>query len=286
MKSFYLILIIINVVLSQDLSNYFEDVERGNVDKVKSEISDLLINFPENDGVLFLSALLKDRAEEAVIIYKSIVQNYPNSSYADDSLIKIGEYLYARGLYTQASTELRKIPVKHSKSEHLQRCIDLQINSLLAIGEIDSAKFYINKYSNNFTSLDFNYDFSFETPLISRPLSSNFISKLAEREKTPFLSPSKNNINKTKSNQSPNEIFKPYVVQVGAFGSKQNAIKQSQLINENGFNAEVWPISVNNKDLFAVQIARFATFEEANLIAEKLKDKMKLSFLIINRPLK
>ena len=286
MKSFYLILIIINVVLSQDLSNYFEDVERGNVDKVKSEISDLLINFPENDGVLFLSALLKDRAEEAVITYKSIIQNYPNSSYADDSLIKIGEYLYARGLYTQASDELRKIPSKYSKSEHLQRSIDLQINSLLAIGEIDSAKFYINKYSNQFTSLDFSYDFSFETPLISRPLSSNFISKLAEREKSPLFSPTGNNINKTKSNQSSNKILKPYVVQVGAFGSKQNAIKQSQLINENGFNAEVWPITVNSKDLFAVQIARFTTFEEANLIGEKLKDKMKLSFLIINRPLK
>ena len=76
------------------------------------------------------------------------------------------------------------------------------------------------------------------------------------------------------------------MVQVGAFESKQNAIKQSQLLIDNGFSAEVWPISVNNRDLFAVQIIRFSTIEEANLLGEKLKKKMNLSFLIINRPLK
>ena len=51
------------------------------------------------------------------------------------------------------------------------------------------------------------------------------------------------------------------MVQVGAFESKQNAIKQSQLLIDNGFTAEVWPISVNNRDLFAVQIIRFSTIE-------------------------
>jgi len=285
MKTFFLVFLF-NFIFSQDLTKYFEDVERGNINKVKSEISNLLINYPENDGVIFLSALLKNRAEEAVITYKSIIQNYPNSTYADDSLIKIGEYLYARGLYTQASHELRKIPEKYSKSEHLQRSIDLQINSLLAIGEIDSAKFYINKYSINFTSLDFNYDFSFDTPLISRPLSSNFISKLSEKEKKTILTPTKTNLKKEKSNETINKKLLPYVVQVGAFESKQNAIKQSQLLIDNGFSAEVWPISVNNRDLFAVQIIRFSTIEEANLLGEKLKKKMNLSFLIINRPLK
>ena len=285
MKTFFLVFLF-NFIFSQDLTKYFEDVERGNINKVKSEISNLLINYPENDGVIFLSALLKNRAEEAVITYKSIIQNYPNSTYADDSLIKIGEYLYARGLYTQASHELRKIPEKYSKSEHLQRSIDLQINSLLAIGEIDSAKFYINKYSINFTSLDFNYDFSFDTPLISRPLSSNFISKLSEKEKKTILTPTKRNPKKEKSNETINKKLLPYVVQVGAFESKQNAIKQSQLLIDNGFSAEVWPISVNNRDLFAVQIIRFSTIEEANLLGEKLKKKMNLSFLIINRPLK
>ena len=70
MKTFFLIFLF-NSIFSQDLTKYFEDVERGNINKVKSEISNLLINYPENDGVIFLSALLKNRAEEAVITYKS-----------------------------------------------------------------------------------------------------------------------------------------------------------------------------------------------------------------------
>ena len=56
------------------------------------------------------------------------------------------------------------------------------------------------------------------------------------------------------------------MVQVGAFESKQNAIKQSQLLIDNGFTAEVWPISVNNRDLFAVQIIRFSTSYDVKLV--------------------
>ena len=199
--------------------------------------------------------------------------------------MKIGEYLYARGLYTQSSFELRKIPLKYPKSEHIQRSIDLQINSLLAIGENDSAKYYIQKYSNKYTSLDFNYDFSFETPLITRPLSSNFTSILSESNNKAIV-PVKEILKKPKKqNNFKKNTLKPFVIQLGAFGSRQNAFKQAQLINSSGFNAEVWPITVNNKELFAVQITRFSTKEDAVSVGEKIKKKMNLSYLIVNRPL-
>jgi len=285
MFKFIFFIFSIALVSTQDLSNYFKDIEIGNIDNVKSEISDLLIEYPSNDGVLYLSALLKDRAEEAVISYRALIQNYPKSSYADDALVKIGEYLYARGLYTQASFELRKIPLKHPKSEHIQRSIDLQINSLLAIGENDSAKYYIQKYSNKYTSLDFNYDFSFETPLIARPLSSNFTSKLSEKNNKTLI-PIQKIIKQTKKQENiKKNTLKPFVIQLGAFASRQNAFKQSQLINSNGFNSEVWPITVNSKELFAVQITRFETKEDAIYIGEKIKNKINISYLIVNRPL-
>ena len=35
--------------------------------------------------------------------YKYIVKNFPKSIYAPEAAMKIGEYFYARGLYTQCA---------------------------------------------------------------------------------------------------------------------------------------------------------------------------------------
>ena len=148
--------LLLSTVWSQDFSDLFREVESGNLDAVRARIPQLMDQYPRNDAVVFLAALVKERAEEAVIAYKSLIQNYPDSPYADDAITKVGEYLYARGLYTQSSRELGKLPRFYPNSEHLQRVIDLQINSLLAIGETDSAKYYIQSYGARFPSLDFN----------------------------------------------------------------------------------------------------------------------------------
>ena len=63
--------------------------------------------------------------------------------------MKIGEYFYAKGLYTQCASLLKNIPVKYPRYSQMQRLTDLMINSFNAIGEADSAKYYaliIKKY--------------------------------------------------------------------------------------------------------------------------------------------
>ena len=56
--------------------------------------------------------------------------------------MKIGEYFYARGLYTQSANLLKNIPLKYPRFPDMQRLTDLMINSFNAIGESDSAKYY------------------------------------------------------------------------------------------------------------------------------------------------
>ncbi|MFQ6674263.1 MAG: tol-pal system YbgF family protein, partial [Fidelibacterota bacterium] len=87
------------LLISQDLSPYFELVEQGDVDKAREEIARLTEQFPDNAGVMYLDALTTERAEDAVIAYRKLIQYHPASPYADDAAMKVGEYLYARGLY-------------------------------------------------------------------------------------------------------------------------------------------------------------------------------------------
>ena len=45
--------------------------------------------------------------KSAIKQYKYILENFPESKYAPESAMKIGEYFYASGLYTQSANLLK-----------------------------------------------------------------------------------------------------------------------------------------------------------------------------------
>jgi len=83
----FLILIILvspHFLYSQevDIVQYLKQIERGRVDEVKSELTDLKIEYPESPSIMFLDGVLTENGQTAVVIYQKIVDAYPNSKYA------------------------------------------------------------------------------------------------------------------------------------------------------------------------------------------------------------
>ena len=140
-KIVYLIFLL-SISLGQNIDLYFSLIEQGKIDGVKENLPELISKYPKNPGVLYLKALLTQDGKSAIKQYKKLLKQYPNSKYAPDAAMKIGEYLYARGLYTQAATLLKNIPIKYSRFIGIQRATNLMINSFNAIGEADSARYY------------------------------------------------------------------------------------------------------------------------------------------------
>ena len=68
--------------------------------------------------------------------------------------MKIGEYFYTLGLYSQASVQLRFVPMNYPESEHIQRSVDLLVKSYNATGEMDSARFYLSLFKTKYSFLD------------------------------------------------------------------------------------------------------------------------------------
>ena len=284
-------------IAAQDLTALFRSVEAGDLERVRGELPRLWEQYPNSAGVAYLDAVTQERAEEAVIAYKKLIQNFPDSPYVDDAMIKVGEYLFARGLYTQASRELAKLPKIFPKSAHVQRAVDLQINSLLAIGENDSAKIYIRRYSRQFPSLDFNYNLDGKGPLSVRPLESAAASSLTEGMKQPSVAavasaprPKPPSVAKTRTapgrqvkSATEQSVPRPFIIQVGAYGSVQNAMRQKMLLEQQGYTVDLWPITVSGKKLQAVQVVRFETRGEAEKIGRKLKSDFGYKFIVLER---
>jgi outer membrane protein assembly factor BamD (BamD/ComL family) len=70
-------------------------------------------------SVMFLDAVLKENGQEAVAIYQDIVDNHPESKYADAALYRIFSYYYALGLYETAQEKLKQLKESYPTSPYI-----------------------------------------------------------------------------------------------------------------------------------------------------------------------
>ena len=173
-----------------------------------------------------MKAVLTDDGESALEQYKYILKNFPKTKYAPDAAMKIGEYFYARGLYTQCASLLKNIPVKYPRYPQMQRLTDLMVNSFNAIGEADSAKYYALIIKSMFPAIETNLE-----------LKDSKLSQVFSLKKT--------------------EDLGPYVVQVGAFSSKENAKKVKLQVGQLGHDVSINKVDSNGKTFYAVRVNRY-----------------------------
>ena len=253
----YLILLL-SISLGQNIDLYFSLIEQGKIDGVKENLPELISKYPKNPGVLYLKALLTQDGKSAIKQYKKLLKQYPNSKYAPDAAMKIGEYLYARGLYTQAATLLKNIPIKYPRFIGIQRATNLMINSFNAIGEADSARYYALIIKSMFPKMD--TDIS-SLKKQNKPLAQVF------------------DFNKKKLDLG------PYVIQIGAFGSRENARRLKLQVTQLGHDVSINNVESNGKILYAVRVNRFKSKKQAENIGRDIKSKIGVEYRILYRPI-
>ena len=244
----------LSILSSQNVDLYFSLIDDGQLDGVKENLPELLSKYPKDSGVLFLKALLTDDGESALEQYKFILKTFPKSIYAPEAAMKIGEYFYARGLYTQCASLLKNIPVRYPRYTQMQRLTDLMINSFNAIGEADSAKYYSLIIQSMFPAIETNI---------------------------------KNNDNKLSqvfSFRKKTENLGPYVVQIGAFSSKENARRLKLQVSQLGHDVSINKVDSNGKTLYAVRINRYKLKRKAEEVGKDIKSKLGVNYRVLYRP--
>ena len=255
MNKFILIIFIFSTLSSQNIDLYFSLIEQGELDGVKENLPELLSKYPNDSGILFLKALLTDDGESALKQYKYILKNFPNSIHAPEAAMKIGEYFYARGLYTQCASLLKNLPVKYPRYPQMQRLTDLMINSFNAIGEADSAKYYALIIKSMFPALETNIENN----------DNKFSQVFSFKKKT--------------------ESLGPYVVQIGAFSSMDNAKRLKLQVNQLGHDVSINKVDSNEKTFFAVRVNRYKSKRKAEEVGKDIKSKLGVSYRVLYRPL-
>jgi tetratricopeptide (TPR) repeat protein len=262
---------------SQNIDLYLTLLEKGRMDEVKENLPELLNRYPNEAGVYLLQAMVNENGDDSLIQFRNIIEKFPESEFASLAAMKIGEYLFSRGLYSQAGVQFKIVLFKYPQGDNHQRAMDLMVNSYFATGEEDSAKVALRTMKQLYPSLNYtNYNIE---GLNNNPREARLI-KLDPNEISSRIKSAK----AKREVMLPQKKPKPWVVQVGAFGKYENANRLKKQLQGHGFATEVHMVDSNGKRLHAVRIVRYETKESAEVIGQKIKKNFGLDFRVINNP--
>ena len=250
---------IFSYALSQNIDLYLSLIDEGKTDGVINNLPELISKYPNNPGVIYLKALLTQDGNESIGIYNKIITEYPETKYAPYSAMKIGEYFYAKGLYTQAAHLLKDIPIKYPRFADIGRATNMMVSSFNAIGEADSARYYGLIIKSMFPKVDIDIDNIGEKNI---PLAQVF-----------------------EFNKKRRSDLGPYVIQVGAFSTKENAGKLKMQISQLGHDVSINNVESNGKTLYAVRVNRFKAKNRAEKIGKDIKSKIGVDYRVLYRPI-
>ena len=102
-----------------DIQGYLDKIQRGQADQVKAELPNLLSRHQRHPGLIFLQGMLTSDGAEAAKIFQSVVDNFPQSEWADDALYKVYQFYYSLGLYKTAEGKRAELRKKYPESEYV-----------------------------------------------------------------------------------------------------------------------------------------------------------------------
>lgn len=99
---------------------YLKQIEAGEKEKAAEGLKELKQEYPDDPSVMFLEGVLTENGQNAVAIFKTILDKHPKSRYADASLYRIYSYYYALGLYRTSKTLLDRLKKEYPRSPYIR----------------------------------------------------------------------------------------------------------------------------------------------------------------------
>jgi hypothetical protein len=103
-----------------DVSDYLKKIESGKIEEVKEKLPDLKSKYPDDPSVLFLDGILTENGKASVILFRTVVNNYPESKYADAAAFRIYSYYYAAEQFKDAASWLDKLKKNYPASPYIK----------------------------------------------------------------------------------------------------------------------------------------------------------------------
>jgi hypothetical protein len=229
-----------------DIKKYVAAISDGNAEEVRNELPGLVTKYPNHPGVMYLQGLLTREGSEAIRTYQSVVDNYPESEWADDALYRIYQFYYALGLYRTADIKMKQLADRYPNSPYVKNALAAQ-----AAQPADT------------------------TPAPQPPATEH----RAPAERPPVILPPA----EAAPAQADTAIAVHFALQVGAFGVQTNAQTLKERCEAFGYPVEMISKVKDTRSLFLIWVGNYATYDEARAAGQDVKRKMGVDAIVVSR---
>jgi len=232
-----------------DMKFYLQQIDRGQTDAVNQALPQLIAQYENTPDLAYLQGRLASDGTEAMKHYRSVVENYPKSEWADESLYRIFEYDYATGSYTAVHSDINKLKTDYPNSPYIAEETKVKVPT------------------GNDKAL------TISVPPGDTPINNS----------TTVVTPPNN------SRMTPTDTVQAvmkssaYSIQVGAFSTSANAEKQKGYFERSGYSAEITTKVVENKSLYLVWVGTYASLDDAKAASSEIRKKFKITPMVIER---
>lgn len=237
--------------------NRLKRVALGQADEVRTELPDLLSEFPNDPGVKLLHAVLVDDAARALPLFENIVRDYPQSEWADDAQWRIVQIYALRNDTGRAWQELQEYRKQYPDSEFLLFASELVKNTVGVVPPSRKTTVYESK------------------PAISQAAKQP-ATKKTEPEKAPETKPEKTAESKpttaAPADKPADKVgTERYALQVGLYSTHQSAEAEVEKFKNARMRTEILEKTVDNEKKYAVVIGSYSSREAAEKAKETVE---------------
>lgn len=215
-----------------DIHSRLEKIYRGDVESIREELPSLLSRYQNHPGVLYLQGMLTTDGPEAVKIFQSVVDNFPDSEWADDALYRVYQYYYSVGLYRTAEQKLSQLKRDYPQSRY-------------AFGQQPR--------------------FDIQDEIVEEQFERQAQNDTSEPER-----------------QQP-AIQYPFALQVGAFSTYENAMRQRDMLKDIDQPVEITTRMQGGQTLYLVWVGAFQTRDQAVQYGQRLGQQFNIESMIVSR---
>jgi cell division septation protein DedD len=226
-----------------DIAKYVAAVTSGNADDVRRELPGLVTKYPNHPGVLYLQGLVTREGSEAIRTYQSIVDNFPESEWADDALYRVYQFYYALGLYRTAEIKMKQLAERYPASPYVK------IAATAKTPEMEAAN--------------------------DRPAAETTAVAIPPAVTAPGTAPV--------PVMRDTAMAVRFALQVGAFGLQSNAQTLRERFEASGYTVEMISKVRDTRSLFLVWVGSYGTYEEARTAGQDVKRKMGVDPIVVSR---
>ncbi len=278
---------------SAEITSYLNMIANGQVQEVKAKLPDMMVESPNDPGVLLVLGVVLEDGFKAVDIYHKIVREYPDSEWADDAYWRIIQFYSLLGDTSKAREFLNDFKLRYSSSPYLGNASEI-VRMAVGLAKNDKNNIISKSKSEKSHKEEATIDeekqinkkeIKKEAPLKNKPKAKEetiTAKKIEEVKKS--SEPKKHtedkaeteeensekseHVEKADNNNSkevPEELGKSgvYGLQVGVYKNKESAENEIKRFLKQRMRSEMKPKQTKDGEMYAVVIGNYTSKESA-----------------------